>query len=185
MATFRRSTTPGATYFFTVNTHQRQKVLTQPLFYTALKRSIRAVKQLHPFDIDAFVLLPDHLHCIWTLPINDADYALRWNMTKRSVIQQIRHLIASIVNASRYRRGELGLWQRRYWEHQIRDENDFEKHADYIHWNPVKHGHVTRPEDWAYSSIHRFIERGIYPKDWTLGVSAGRESDDGGFGEMA
>jgi putative transposase len=180
MATFRRSTVPGATYFFTVNTYRRQKVLTDAPFYLALKQSFLEVKAAHPFSIDAFVLLPDHLHCILTLPENDADYALRWNIIKRSVSQKTRGLITSPQSRSRQSRGELGLWQRRFWEHQIRDERDFEKHVDYIHWNPVKHGYVKQVNDWPYSSFHRFVERGILPADW----AGGAQTDDDRFGEM-
>ncbi len=180
MATFRRSTVAGATYFFTVNAHQSQKVLTKPPLYQALKQSLEAVKKKYPFAIEAFVLLPDHLHCIWTLPESDADYSIRWNIIKRGVSQQVRDLIVAPVSPSRHKRGELGLWQRRFWEHQIRNERDFEKHVEYIHWNPVKHGYVKRVRDWPYSSFHRFVARGIYPLDWAGGPGI----DDGTFGEM-
>lgn len=170
-------------YFFTVNTYRRQQVLTEAPFYQALKRSLRAVRAKHPFTIEAFVLLPDHLHCLWTLPENDADYAVRWNIIKRGVSQQTRRLIAPALTASRRQRGELGLWQRRFWEHQIRDERDFEKHVDYIHWNPVKHGYVKQVKDWPYSSFHRFVERGIYPWGWAS-PAENKPLEDGGFGEM-
>ncbi|MBI3777770.1 MAG: transposase [Gammaproteobacteria bacterium] len=180
MATFRRSTIAGATYFFTVNTDRRQKVLTRPLFYQALKQSLEAVKKKYPFVIEAFVLLPDHLHCIWTLPENDADYSTRWNIIKRSVSQQVRDSTMAPVSPSKRKRGELGLWQRRFWEHRIREERDFEKHVEYIHWNPVKHGYVKRVCDWPYSSFHRFVARGIYPLDW----AGGPDKDDGNFGEI-
>ncbi len=183
MATFRRSRVPGATYFFTVNTYQRQKVLTDAPFYLALKQSLRAVMVKYPFAIDAFVLLPDHLHCLWTLPANDADYAMRWSMIKRHVSQQTREIVATLSTRSRKSRGELGLWRRRFWEHQIRDERDFEKHADYIHWNPVKHGYVERAKDWPYSSFHRFVERGVYPVDWAYSPETDERIADGGFGE--
>lgn len=172
MATFRRVFTPGATYFFTVNTYRRQAVLTEPVFYQALKQSIRTARQTHPFEIDAFVLLPDHLHCIWTLPQGDADYSLRWNIIKRLVSQQTHHLLATTSSPSRSKRSELSLWQRRFWEHQIRDDDDAERHMAYIHWNPVKHGYVKQVADWRYSSFHRFVRGGIYPADWG-GVVAG------------
>lgn len=182
MATFRRSTTPGATYFFTLNTCGRQKVLTDVRVYDALKHGLRRVKEQLPFTIDAFVLLPDHLHCIWTLPELDADYAKRWNFIKRYVSQQTRDVIAIPANASRLRRGELGLWQRRYWEHQIRDEGDFERHVNYIHWNPVKHGYVKRVVDWPYSSFHHHVKYGNYPADWA--GDASNTNDQGKYGEM-
>lgn len=181
MATFRRSVVPGATYFFTVNTHQRRKVLTEPPFYSALKSALQQVKAERPFTIDAFVLLPDHLHCIWTLPPDDGNYALRWNLIKRLVSQATRDDIAPALSASRRKRRESGLWQRRFWEHQIRDDLDFARHVDYIHVNPMKHGYVQRVSDWPYSSFHRYVRDGIYPHDW-----AGSASLDGGrdFGEM-
>lgn len=181
MARFRRATTPGATYFFTVNTYQRRRVLTDARVYDALKRSIRDVKTRLPFAIEAFVLLPDHPHCIWTLPTSDADYAKRWNLIKRLTSQRTRDLFAQPVNTSRLKRAELGLWQRRFWEHQIRDERDFERHADYIHWNPVKHGYVKIVALWPYSSFHHHVRRGVYPVDW----AGDAEDGDGGrcFGE--
>jgi len=140
--------------------------LTDPPVYSALREALRAVKGAHPFTIDAFVLLPDHLHCLWTLPKGDADYALRWNLVKRRVSEQVRHLITTDLTSSRRKRRELGLWQRRFWEHQIRDDLDFAKHADYVHWNPVKHGYVIRVADWPYSSFHRYVTRGLYPLTW-------------------
>ena len=188
MATFRRSTVPGATYFFTVNTYQRQPLLTEAPFYDALKQSIRSVRTTHPFTIEAFVLLPDHLHCIWTLPENDADYATRWNIIKRTVSQKTRDVISPPLTRSRKQRGELGLWQRRFWEHQIRDERDFEKHTDYIHWNPVKHGYVKQASEWRYSSFRRFVERGVYPMNWASPVACAMRTslqhEDDSFGEM-
>ena len=181
MATFRRSTAPGATYFFTVTTNHRQKLLTQPPYYQALKDALRDVKKTHPFTIDAFVLLPDHLHCLWTLPEQDADYSTRWNIIKRQVSQQTRELKSTSLSESQLRRKELGLWQRRFWEHQIRDDRDYEKHVEYIHWNPVKHGYAKNVKDWPYSSFHRFVERGIYPPDWGSEFETKQDSD--GYGE--
>lgn len=184
MATFRRSVVPGATYFFTVNTYRRIKVLTDPPFYLALKGALRQVMAKHPFEIDAFVLLPDHIHCIWTLPPDDGDYTMRWNIIKRLVSQTTRNEIAPLLSASRSGRKELGLWQRRFWEHQIRDEEDFAKHADYIHWNPMKHGYVSRVVDWPYSSFHRYLRDGVYPEDWAGAVEGVRaQSARYGFGE--
>jgi putative transposase len=179
MATYRRALTPGATYFFTVNTYQRQTVLTERPFYAALKQSLREVKAMHPFTIEAFVLLPDHLHCLWSLPEGDADYALRWNLIKRQVSQQTRECLDAPLTRSRQQRRELELWQRRFWEHLIRDEQDFARHVDYIHWNPVKHGYVKRVSDWPYSSFQRYVARGVYAVDWAY--AAEDEGED--FGE--
>ena len=181
MATFRRSITPGATYFFTVNTHGRQRVLTEEPCYHALQNAIRDVKAKYPFITNAFVVLPDHLHCMWTLPPGDADYSRRWNLIKRLVSQAASAGLQKHLSASRRTRGELGLWQRRFWEHQIRDDLDFERHANYIHWNPVKHGYAARVADWPYSSFGHFVARGVYPLDWA-GVTKVDEHQ-GGFGE--
>ena len=166
MQKYRRTLTPGGTYFFTVNTYQRQLVLTQPVFYDAIKESIREVKANHAFKIDAFVLLPDHIYCIWTLPEGDSAYSFRWSMIKRLVSQKMRASIKPTLSNSRLKRQELGLWQRRFWEHQIRDERDFEMHVNYIHWNPVKHAYVRIARDWPYSSFHKYVRENIYPEDW-------------------
>lgn len=175
MATFRRSITPGATYFFTVVTYRRRAVLTDPPCYRALREAFRRTKLNHPFDVEALVLLPDHLHCIWTLPPSDADYAMRWSLIKRFTSQSLRQALDPRVSASRRARGELGLWQRRFWEHQIRDDRDLVRHTDYIHWNPVKHGYVKQAKDWPHSTFHRLVRQGIYDVDWG-GGSGEKES---------
>jgi len=180
MATFRRAVVPGATYFFTVNTNQRLKILTEPPFSLALRNTLRQVNAEHPFTTEAFVVLPDHLHCIWTLPLGDANYAMRWNIIKRIVSQETRRLIESPISRSHRQRRELGLWQRRFWEHQVRDERDLLRHVEYIHWNPVKHGYVTRVRDWPYSSFHRYVKQGLYPLDWAGSGDDGTAADDYG-----
>ena len=180
MATFRRSVVPGATYFFTVNTNQRLKILTNSPFSLALKNALGQVNAEHPFTTEAFVLLPDHLHCIWTLPPDDANYALRWNLVKRIVSQATRHLVEPTISHSHQQRRELGLWQRRFWEHQIRDERDLLRHVEYIHWNPVKHGYVARVRDWPYSSFPRYVKQGLYPLDWACGDETSDAADDYG-----
>jgi putative transposase len=166
MATFRRAFSPGGSFFFTVATHQRQPLLTHPEVVTALRHAFRTVKADHPFVVDAIVILPDHLHTVWTLPPGDSDYPRRWNLIKRTTSIAARHLVIAPLRASLRQRHEIGLWQRRYWEHQIRDERDFARHVDYIHWNPVKHGHVERVADWPYSSFHRYARNGSLPADW-------------------
>ena len=178
MATYRRLFVPGACYFFTVTTANRQPLLIKPFFYETLKTSIAQVKRVYPFAIEAFVLLPDHLHCIWTLPDGDYDYSKRWSIIKRLTSQATRHLLVDIFSpAARNRRG-LGLWQRRFWEHLIRDENDFYAHLDYIHWNPVKHSYVSRAVDWPYSSFHKFLKKGVYSESWAA------DDTEGEFGEQ-
>ena len=166
MSRYRRLHTPGTTWFFTVITHERQPLLTHPDTIAALRAAMRAVRGLHPFQIDAVVILPDHLHALWTLPPDDSDYALRWSKIKRSVSQAMRHLIERPQSESSVRRREIGFWQRRFWEHQIRDEDDFARHVDYVHYNPVKHGLVDCVRDWPYSSFHRYVRAGLCPIDW-------------------
>jgi putative transposase len=122
------------------------------------------VAKRHPFTIEAIVVLPEHLHCIWTLPAGDADFATRWRLIKTEFS---KHLAAGERRSpSRVGKGERGIWQRRYWEHTLCDERDFAAHCDYIHFNPVKHGHVARAADWPYSSFKKFLRSGVYPSDW-------------------
>ncbi|MDD3579522.1 MAG: transposase [Desulfobacca sp.] len=183
MPQYRRTKTPGGIYFFTVNTHRRRPILTLPIARQALRLGIQRARQTLPFDIEAFVLLPDHLHTIWTLPEDDANCPARWAIIKREVSKRCIHLInlPEEVSASRQRRQEYGIWQRRFWEHQIRDEVDFQRHVDYIHWNPVKHGLVHEVVDWPYSTFHRYLARGVYPPDWGGVVTDSK--DDTIFGE--
>ena len=167
MSHYRRSQTSGATYFSVV-TYRRQLILCDDLVRHALRTAIASTRATRPFAIDAWVLLPDHLHCIWTLPPGDADYATRWNLIKRRVSVMCRgaYQRGEWLTASRCKHRESTLWQRRYWEHQIRDELDFVRHVDYIHYNAVKHGHCHRVVDWPHSTFHRYVARGYYPLDW-------------------
>jgi len=121
-----------------------------------------------PFNIEAWVLLPDHLHTIWTLPENDDNFASHWAIIKRSVSRHCGSIEGNErpMSDSRSRRGEEGIWQRRFWDHLIRDEQDLQRHLDYLHWNPVKHGYVKRVMDWPYSTFHRFVAQGLYAPDW-------------------
>jgi putative transposase len=167
MPNYRRAKDAGATYFFTVCTLNRQPLLTQEPFRIALHQAIERTRTTRPFTIDAWVLLPDHLHCLWTLPVDDGDFSARWAMIKQHTSKLCReHLALRGPPASRYKRHELGLWQRRFWEHRIRDGKDFSQHVDYIHWNPLKHGYVQRVADWPYSTFHRYAAQGVYPVDW-------------------
>lgn len=142
-----------------------------------LRATFVSVRAERPFEIDAIVVLPDHLHCIWTLPPGDADYALRWREIKSRFSRRIP--AGECRTAGRIAKRERGLWQRRYWEHTLRDERDVARHIDYIHYNPIKHGHVSCAADWPYSSFHRFVQRGAYPLNW--GVTD--EINHGKFGE--
>ena len=219
MPNYRRADIPGATYFFTLVSHRRRPILCDKAVRHALRQAITSVKTKHSFDIDAWVLLPDHLHCIWTLPENDHAYSVRWSMIKRLVTQaigtqyehdtdhgahgapyedlrqegRVRHahhehpqqihpehrVYHRHVSASRMRRREGLIWQRRFWEHRVRDQADLNRCIDYLHWNPVKHGHVSRVAEWPFSTFHRFVRQGAYPEDW------GGEGviEDGAFGE--
>lgn len=145
MATYRRSHANGATWFFTAATYRRRPLLVRPDALSALKLAVKQARQRYPFEIVAWVVLPDHMHALWTLPEDDGDYALRWAMIKRLTAQTVRNALPSVTSKSMLERGEIGLWQRRYWEHQIRDEQDLYRHMDYIHFNPVKHGLAATP----------------------------------------
>jgi putative transposase len=135
----------------------------------------------HAFSIDAFVLLPDHMHCVWTLPRDDRDFAKRWRLIKSYFSRKCDGLYKEIPSESRRKKNEQMVWQRRFWEHLIRDSSDKERHIEYIHYNPVKHGLVKTPKDWAYSSFHSFVHKGIYTNEWGSGCridfddSIGRE----------
>jgi putative transposase len=177
---YRRAKIPGGTYFFTAVTFRRRKFLCEPENVDLLRTAFRSVKSEHPFTIDAFVLLPEHLHCIWTLPPDDRDYSMRWRVIKKFFTDRCSEHLKTRRSPAQKRKRAQTVWQPRYWEHQIRDDRDFEKHCDYIHWNPVKHGWVSRVRDWPYSSFHRFVRGGIYPEDWA-GLSG--FPDDGEYGE--
>lgn len=160
---YRRSNTPGGTYFFTVNLADRQSKLLAA-HIDALRTAVRQVRTKHPFGIIAWVVLPDHLHAVWSLPPDDADFSTRWMLIKAGFSRQVTS--EESVNSSRARKGERGIWQRRFWEHQIRDDNDLQRHVDYIHINPVKHGYVDRASAWPWSSLHRYIRHGLLSEDW-------------------
>ena len=165
MPEYRRADSQGATYFFTVNCLKRGKggILLQNI--ELLRTAVRKVKADHPFTIDAIVVLPDHLHCIWTLPEGDADFPMRWSLIKANFSRALP-LASEKLSRSRQKRGERGIRQWRFLDHQIRDERDYRNHVDYIHFNPVKHGYCERVSDWPYSSFHRFVRDGVYPVDW-------------------
>lgn len=176
MPDYRRARVPGATYFFTVNLRDRSSdLLIREV--DLLREAVRAVRARHPFHIDAWVVLPEHMHCMWTLPPGDADFAVRWKAIKFAFAKRLP--VHESRSLKQQQRRERGIWQRRYWEHLIRNEQDYQRHFDYIHFNPLKHGHVTRLVDWPYSSFHRAVAMGAYPKDWCLAA----EQVEGGYGE--
>ena len=176
MSNYRRARVPGATYFFTVNLRDRRSdLLVREI--DLLRATVRATQQRYPFHIDAWVVLPEHMHCLWTLPPGDADFARRWKVIKFAFARRLPR--EELITASQASRGERGIWQRRYWEHLIRDEQDYQRHFDYIHFNPLKHGYVQQLADWPYSSFHRAVAMGLYPQDW-CGAAL---MELGGFGE--
>jgi putative transposase len=163
MPRYTRAFVPGGTFFFTVATLERQRGL--PVKHIDLLRdSFRQAHQIRPFKVEAIVVLPDHLHCIWTLPLDDHDFSTRWRRIKGVFSQGIAS--GERLSERRQVKGERGVWQRRFWEHVIRDEQDFSAHVDYIHYNPVKHGYTERADDWPHSSFQRFVRAGWYPIDW-------------------
>ena len=178
---YRRSTTQGATYFFTVVTHHRRPCLCHRTHIALLREAFRYVRAEHPFHVDAAVVLPDHLHCMWTLPGGDNHFSSRWRLIKSYFSRGCDPEYRLPPSASRQKKQEQAVWQRRFWEHQIRDERDFIQHVEYIHYNPVKHGLVSAPKDWPYSSFHQYVWRGVSPADWgtgtvmTFGVGVGNE----------
>ncbi|HEB86371.1 MAG TPA: transposase [Gammaproteobacteria bacterium] len=162
---YRRSHQPGGSYFFTLVTHQRQPLLSIPENIDRLRTAFKREKQKHPFTIDAIVILPEHLHTIWTLPDDDMDYSTRWGRIKRYFSTGCVG-VRQVQSVSRKNKRERAVWQRRFWEHTIRDENDWRRHMDYIHYNPVKHGHARSPGEWPYSSFRQCVQKEWYPANW-------------------
>ncbi len=158
MSDYRRLRVPGGCYFFTVVTYERRRLFAETHNVDLLREAFAHTKSRRPFSMDAIVILPDHLHCVWRLPEGDTDFSGRWRAIKQFVSRRI--------DAPRSPRGEKLVWQRRFWEHLIRDEEDWRRHVDYIHFNPVKHGLVHAPEDWPYSSFPRAVENGWYRTGW-------------------
>jgi putative transposase len=170
MVRYRRNIVAGGTYFFTVTLVDRRSS-TFVEHIDALRAAFRAARRERRFMIDAIVILPDHLHAIFTLPAGDADFSGRWRRIKGHFSTR---MFRAGIAMKRHPNGELALWQRRFWEHTIRTDDDFARHVDYIHFNPVKHGLVSCVLDWPYSSFHRYVRQGLLPKDW-----GGEMRDDG------
>jgi putative transposase len=163
MPDYRRNRVPGGTYFFTVNLlERRSRLLVEHI--DAFREAVRQVRARKPFHIDAWVVLPDHAHCVWTLPPGDTDYSSRWKAIKIAFAKSLPK--TERLSAARARKGERGIWQRRFWEHTIRDERDYAAHVDYVHINPFKHELVRQVSAWPYSSFHRLVAAGVYPNDW-------------------
>jgi len=175
MPNYQRNRIEGGTYFFTLAlADRRSDLLVKEV--SSLRASVSRARTLYPFIIDAWVVLPEHLHAVWTLPEGDADFSTRWTLIKRGFSARLAR--GETRSASRIAKGERGIWQRRFWEHTIRDEADFTRHVDYVHFNPVKHGLVSNPKDWPFSSFRRAVARGNYPPNW-----GGADEANGEFGE--
>lgn len=160
---YRRHYQKGASYFFTINLADRSSDLLIKQI-DVLRAAFKKVKQKHPFNIDAIVIMPDHLHMLCTMPNNDADFPKRIKLIKYYFSYHIAK--TESISKSRLKKGERGIWQRRFWEHCIRNEEDYLAHIDYIHMNPVRHEYVEKVKDWQYSSFHRFVTDGLLPVDW-------------------
>lgn len=176
MSNYRRAYILGGTWFFTVNLLQRKNNDLLIREIELLRETVKRVKMSYPFTIDAWVVLPDHIHCIWTLPPNDADFSTRWRLIKSGFSRGIPK--TEYRSKVRMALGERGIWQRHYWEHCIRDELDYQRHVDYVHVNPLKHGYVRRVSEWPYSSFHRYVAQGIYPENWCGDINMGVEGGD-------
>ncbi len=167
MPDYRRNRVEGGTYVFTLAlADRRSDLLVREV--AALRASVSRTRALYPFSIDAWVVLPEHLHAVWTLPEGDADFPTRWTLIKRGFSARIEK--GESRSASRIAKGERGIWQRRFWEHTVRNEADFARHVDYVHFNPVKHGLVSSACDWPFSSFRRAVAVGYYPTDWGGGA---------------
>lgn len=158
MSDYRRAFQAGGNFFFTVVTHHRAPFFSKEANVEILRSSFKREMKRRPFTLEAMVVLPDHLHCLWLLPEGDADYSSRWREIKKSTTQQL--------SVNRNYRSEGDVWQRRYWEHKIRDAEDWRIHMDYIHYNPVKHGYVSEPGMWKYSSFLKWVKCGVYDVNW-------------------
>ncbi|MGB8990508.1 MAG: transposase [Desulfobaccales bacterium] len=182
MSTYLRSRRPGGTFFFTAVTFQRRRLFKDHENFEILSNIISEVQKDYPFTLDAWVFMPDHLHCLWTLPPDEADYSKRWGLIKAKFTKAISQESgrSALLTGSKIRHRESTIWQRRFWEHQIKDERDLQVHLDYIHFNPVKHGLVKSPGEWQNSSFHEFVSRNLYPINWGENIELKFDQD---FGE--
>ena len=183
MPDYRKIRIQGGTYFFTVVTYHRLPILTDEKARPILKNAWLDVMERFPFTQDAVCLLPEHIHCVWTLPDGDSDFPLRWREIKRYFTREYQKKYGGfdVPDKSRVKRREGTIWQRRFWEHTIRDQEDLNRHIDYIHYNPVKHGLVKNVSEWPWSSFHRYVKEGYYHESWGDGEKD--LSDGRGFGE--
>ena len=183
MPEYRRSILEGGTFFFIVVTYNRRQILTAPVAREILHSAWINVQERFPFKTDAVCLLPEHIHCIWTLPEGDSNFSVRWKEIKRLFTRDYLYKVepGKLRNKSHQKQGEATIWQRRFWEHTVRNQEDFTCHIEYIFFNPVKHGLVEYVSEWPWSSFHRFVRLGFYPNEW--GGSEVREERDMILGE--
>jgi len=168
MSRYKRNYENGGLYFFTVVAYKRQKIFIGPLI-DILRASFKKIIVEAPFTIEAIVVLPDHVHCIWQLPDGDNDFSTRWKNIKADFSKQYKEKFGQPkqqISVSMKKKGEIGIWQRRFWEHTISNDKDFINHCDYIHYNPVKHGYAQAPNQWPHSSFQRFVHEGLYDEAW-------------------
>jgi putative transposase len=180
MSNYRRARVRGGSFFFTVTLEDRTSSLLVDRI-DALRLAFSSTRAELPFRIDAIVVLPNHLHCVWTLPEEDGDFSSRWQRIKGRFSRACP--AGEQISASRGRKRERGIWHRRYWEHMLRDDRDFAAHVDYVHFNPVKHGHARRACDWPHSSFHRYVSDQVLPRDWG-GTQETRAAIGERFGEL-
>ncbi len=166
MPDYRRAYLNGGTFFFTVVTYKRRSIFQEEPAIDLLRECLHTEMASNPFLVEAMVILPDHLHTIWTLPHDDSDYSTRWQRIKATFSRHYERLGVVDVSESISKKNEKGVWQRRFWEHAVRDQADFNRHCDYIHYNPVKHGLVDSPLEWKHSSFRSFFDKGLYAPDW-------------------
>jgi putative transposase len=180
MSEYRRFYIQGGIVFFTVITNNRARFLCSALARNILRKKILECKERWPFELTAIVLQPDHLHALWTMPSGEDDYSQRWGWIKKEFTKEWLSGGGpeEFISDFRRRRNDRGVWQPRFWEHQIRDEEDFERHLDYIHYNPVKHGLTTSPKDWPYSSFRKWVAKSVYSLDWASELTKPLEFND-------
>ena len=169
MSNYRRAFIPGGCWFFTVNLLDRRQTLLVD-YIAILREAVAATHRDYDFTIHAFVVLPDHLHAVWSLPPNDYDFSTRWRLIKTRFAKALPK--QERLTAARAARNERGIWQRRFWEHLVRDEDDYMRHIEYCYINPLKHRLVTRVRDWPHSSFHRDVRAGLFPLDWGGDIKA-------------
>ncbi len=166
MSNYHRAFLNGGTFFFTVVTYRRYPIFKEEISVGLLSCCFKSIMKIHPFKIDAIVIMPDHLHTIWTLPAEESDFSIRWKQIKGTFSRHYSRNKSREITESMISKSEKGIWQRRFWEHAIRNQEDFNKHCDYIHYNPVKHRLVNSPLEWKFSSFRKFVEKGLYNDDW-------------------